>query len=329
MSPYERRALEALLNPKQRPGAGRALVPARARAAGARAGEAATGAWHKVPYSAEVERAMGSALQGLMRATTDAAMRTVSLDRVLQEFQRESPDVRHLSDIRQLDLQVCDSHIPSRRGGYTAGAMVAGAGTSLLVTGTTIATTVSGGTTAAVAIGALATDVAGTLAGLGRIIAIVAAHYGYDVREPEEEVFAAGVLSLAMAGTQGSKATAMTSLSRLTQQMMRRATWTQLRRHQLVAVVERLYVALGLRLTQKKLAQVIPVLGVAINAGLNATLVDQTFRRASDAYRLRFLTEKYELQGMPATTFEAVPGDAGLPLVEDFLPVDNDRLISD
>jgi hypothetical protein len=63
------------------------------------------------------------------------------------------------------------------------------------------------------------------MAAMGRSIGVVATAYGYDVRQPEEELFALGVMSLASAGTLSGRTAAMASLSRLTQQMMRQATW--------------------------------------------------------------------------------------------------------
>jgi EcsC protein family len=69
--------------------------------------------------------------------------------------------------------------------------------------------------------------------------------------------------------------------------------WDQLRRHVLVNVIDRVYAALGSKLTIPKLAQAVPVAGAVINAGVNAGLIRQTFRRAEAVYRLRFLSEKY------------------------------------
>jgi len=123
----------------------------------------------------------------------------------------------------------------------------------------------------------------------------VAAHYGYDVREPEEQVFASGVLAYSSATGSAEKAASLASLSRLTQQMMRRATWKQLQQHQLVNVIQKVFTSLGFNLTKKKLAQAVPIVGVVVNSGLNAWIVQKTFQRAQQAYRLRFLTEKYNL----------------------------------
>lgn len=123
----------------------------------------------------------------------------------------------------------------------------------------------------------------------------LASTYGYDVRQPEEELFALGVLSLASASTLGVKLTAMTALSRLAQQMMRQAAWAELRRHLLVNAIDHTYKALSLTLTKKKLGQTVQVAGAVLNAGLNANLVNQAFRRAEAVYRLRFLSEKYAI----------------------------------
>jgi hypothetical protein len=128
------------------------------------------------------------------------------------------------------------------------------------------------------------------------------------------------VLSLASANTLGGKAAAMASLSRLTQQMMRRATWEQLRRHVLVNVIDRVYAALGGTLTKRKLAQAVPLAGAVINGSVNAGLTHQTFRRAEAVYRLRFLTEKYGID--PAEWRRNAP--AGPDAAEDVVQVDEE-----
>jgi len=163
------------------------------------------------------------------------------------------------------------------------------------VTGATVSSTVTGGTTLAIAVGAVAADVTAVMVGMGRIVALVAAHYGYDVREPEEQVFASGVLTYSTATNAAEKAASLAALSRLTQEMMRRATWAQLSRHQLVNIIQKVVSSLGFSLTKKKLAQAVPIVGVAVNGGLNAWFAHSTFKRAQQAYRLRFLTEKYGL----------------------------------
>jgi hypothetical protein len=113
-----------------------------------------------------------------------------------------------------------------------------------------------------------------------------------------------------MAVGSGAKASALASLARLTQDMMRRATWTQLDQHLLVQVVNRAFASLGLKLTQKKLAQVVPIAGVFISSGLNLQLVRRVHAAAVDAYRLRFLTVKYGLEPSASTDVIPLEGEA-------------------
>jgi hypothetical protein len=104
--------------------------------------------------------------------------------------------------------------------------MAESAAASLAITGFKVGEKVGDGQPAEVILGAVVADVGATLAFLGRAVGEVAVHYGYDPREPEEELFLMGVLNYSMASTATSKTAALASLSRLTQSMMRRATWT-------------------------------------------------------------------------------------------------------
>jgi hypothetical protein len=191
--------------------------------------------------------------------------------------------------------------------------------TRWLHAGATVSSTVSGGTTLGVAAGAIVVDVTAVLVGMGRIVALVAAHYGYDVREPEEQVFASGVLSYSSAGNAAEKAASLAALSRLTQDMMRRATWKQLQQHQMVNVIQRAVTSLGFSLTKKKLAQVVPVAGAVINGGLNARLAQNTFNRSQAAYRLRFLTEKYGLDPVEWAPDVLDAEFTGVPLIDEII----------
>ena len=170
-----------------------------------------------------------------------------------------------------------------------------GTATSLAVTGTVVSSTVGGGVTAGAVVAAVAADTVASLAMMGRSVGSVAVRYGYDVRLPDEELFAMSALSVGMAGTLEAKLAALARLSRLAQQMMRRATWEQLNEDILVRIIGRVYQVLGVRLTHQKLAQTVPLVGIGINAALTANMTSRTYQRAEDVYRLRFLSEKYGL----------------------------------
>ncbi|GAA4826130.1 hypothetical protein GCM10023353_39080 [Tomitella cavernea] len=266
-----------------------------------------------------INSAVTNALDGLHSMTVNFGLHSVSHDTVIKHFTAKGHPVESLDDIRSLDIRACDSVSASGKQKYLV-AGSEGAASSLVVTGLTVSSTVSGGTTAAAAAAAIAADSVTVLTGMGRIIAHVAAHYGYDVNEPDEEVFAAGVLSYSTATGASQKATTLAALSRLTQDMMRRTTMATLSQNQIVRVIETVFKALGVKMTRKKLAQAVPVAGALINGGMNAQLAAHTYSRALTAYRLRFLTEKYGLD--PAEwrpDVDATDEDSGMPLIDEIL----------
>ena len=294
MSGYEQRAYAALTSA---PDDSRSLVPQWAREKAAQIGASVRSGVSKIPGNEAVAEAYARAAAGLMDFTSGNGVKSVSLKGSIKRHQQAGHDVKSGEDFLRLDLRACDEMLPRRKRVHEISAVAEGAASSLVITGATVSSTVSGGATAAVVVGTVAADSVIVLAGIGRIVGEVAISYGYDPSLPEEEVFAAQVIGLGMAVGSGAKTAALASLSRLTQDMMRRATWTQLNQHLLVEIVNRAFASLGLKLTQKKLAQIVPVAGVVISAGVNLQLVQRMHAAAMHAYRLRFLTEKYALDG--------------------------------
>ena len=133
----------------------------------------------------------------------------------------------------------------------------------------------AGGTApgAATAVAAMAADAAAVLVASHRAVAHLAAYYGYDVDEPEERLFALGVLGVGTTGDAVAKYAAYAELHRLAGALARRQSWQHLNANVITQVVATVYARLGLRLTQRKLAQAIPVAGIVIGAGLNACLL--------------------------------------------------------
>src|SRR5215207_4056931 len=90
-----------------------------------------------------------------------------------------------------------------------AGAGVVVTGGEVLATGGSIAGAGAGAAPGAGAIvGAMAFDAASVLGATARLVAHTAAYYGYDVREPEEQMFALSVISWTSAGSEGAKVAA-------------------------------------------------------------------------------------------------------------------------
>jgi hypothetical protein len=305
MSDYEHKAYERLTAPPQD---SRSLMPRWARDTASRVGRSVRTGASKIPgKEAIADAAYAKAAKGLMDFTTGNGIHSVSLEGSIRRHQKKGHEVEQSQDFLRLDLRQCDEMLPNRRRLHAFAAVAEGAASSLLITGVTVSSTVAGGASAGIALGTVAADSVLVMAGLGRVVAEVAVSYGFDPNLPEEELFALQVLGLGMAVGSGAKSTALASLSRLTQDMMRRATWTQLNEHLLVEVINRAFATMGLKLTQKKLAQVVPVAGVLISSGVNLQLLHRVHHAAIQAYRLRFLTEKYGLDA-PASTAVVLSG---------------------
>jgi hypothetical protein len=297
---YDRRAYEQLLADLSK---GPSVASRASGRVGNAVGSVAKRAMKSLPTAAtdRAERVIRGALGGLRAVTLEPALRSVSHDRVVRAFRREGHSVHTAADIRRLPLRTIDEVMPSLRWRYSLGTALEGAGAGLVITGaealTTAGSVASAGAAAAPGAGtvlaAMALDAAAVLAASARVIAHTAAYYGYNTREPEEELFALSVISWSSATTETAKYAAFQQLSRITQQLARSATWAQLSQHAMVNVIEEIYIRLGFRLTQRKLGQVIPVAGIAIGAGLNASLLHSIGSDARQAYRARHLSDRY------------------------------------
>lgn len=234
-----------------------------------------------------------TALNGAAKAVFMPAVSSVSIERRVKELRKQHPEIGDASPFQVLDLRALDKGRPKQLLPLMGalGSSVA----SLAITGAEVSSTVSGGATAGVVVLAIAGDVSASLALLGRAIAEVAVHYGYDPDEPEEEIFLMTVLSYSTASSLQGKAAALSALSRLSQQMMRHAAWRELQRDVLVKVIQSVFKSIGVRLTHKRLAQVVPVVGGAVSAALSYDMLDRALRDATRVYRVRYLAEKYGL----------------------------------
>lgn len=56
-----------------------------------------------------------------------------------------------------------------------------------------------------------------------------------------------------------------------------------------------MFTRLGVRLTQRKVGQAVPVLGVVVGAGISAALLRTIVDDADHVYRERYLRDRYSL----------------------------------
>lgn len=305
MSPYEKRAWEQSLQRLHEP-PGKRMIPQQVRDATGKALKRANDFADDHLPAQTVKDIVEKGMNGAFELTFVPALHSASVEGALKGYQRRHESVTTVEDLKNLDIKEID-RFRRHKTGYVAGSAAQGAAVAVAITGTTVSTTVSGGATAGIMVGAMAADAVAVLALMGRTVGSIAVRYGYDVRLPEEELFAMGVISMGTAAGAQARYTALASLSRLTQQMMRQATWNQLNRHALVRILQQAFKILGLNLTHRKLAQVVPFAGVAISGALNANLTRTLYQRADDIYRVRFLTEKYGLD--TESWLRGVPSD--------------------
>lgn len=252
---------------------------------------------------------LGRPLVALQDLVNRMSASTVSSSRIFRRAGRIDNGIPSLDGLRRADLQVADRLLRAHTMAYGAGMAVEGAATSLAITGAVVSSTVTGGTSLALAAGALSTDVAANLAAASRLVAKVAMSYGYDTQLPTERLYALGVLNYGSTMTASGKAASLGQLSRLVQTMARNPTHAQLDRYVLVKATKAFMKVLGYKATHQRLAQFIPFAGIVLNAGMNAASVVTLSERAQEAYRLRFLTEKYDLDPAAWLSRVEVPDD--------------------
>ena len=233
------------------------------------------------------------ALNGAAKAIFMPAVSSPSIERRINALRKQHPDIGDASPFDALDLKVLDKGRPKQI--LPVIGAVESAVASLAITGVEVSATVSGGATAGVIVLAIAGDISASLALLGRAVAEVAVHYGYDPKEPEEEIFLMGVLSYSTASSLQGKTAALAGLARLSQQMMRHAVWKELQKDVLVKVIQTVFTKIGINLTHRRLAQVVPVVGGVLSAALSYDMLDRALRDATRIYRVRYLADKYGL----------------------------------
>ena len=82
-------------------------------------------------------------------------------------------------------------------------------------------------------------------------------------------------------------------LAHLAQHVVEERTWKELERGAFVQLVKQLCRALGVRLTRRKLAQIVPGVGALVGGTLNATFTARVCDTAYHLYRERVLLTKY------------------------------------
>ena len=336
LSEYEVRAFDEIRAHKDRMvyRQARQLMPGSVRSRSSVAGEAVRDRVAKVPgferAAAGVRSGYLLAVSGMGKALSDGSRLTLSERRLLRAYAKRGHKIEGIADIRGLDLLTVEKRaMPNYMSFlYATAAFAEGAASGFVVTGGEILA--ASGELAGVGVGSapgigtvtatVAADAAAVLALCTRVVSHIAMYYGYDPREPGEAVFTLGVINLGSAVTGAGKYAAYRELSRITQLLARNATWAALNKSALPRVMNSFAAAFGVRLTKRKLGQLIPVIGIGVGAGLNYYIVDQVAQAAYWTYRERFLNDK---QGITTLYVPAETAfDDGIKEVEPDAPID-------
>ena len=211
----------------------------------------------KVPGGEALTRTVSSAALGLVELAASASEASVRRKRILKAYRSAGFDVRTLQDIRSLKLDDILSVKPRLSLAYS------------------------------------------TTAAATRLVAHTAAYYGYDSEDPTERLFSTMVLSQAIDPTGSGhdfvveKQTTMLAFNKVMRDLARRGSLDGLGGNVVVSAMNSLFSAMGVRLASRKLAQIVPVAGVVVSAGLNAALMRTIGETADHLYRERFLAERY------------------------------------
>lgn len=280
-------------------------------------------------------RTAGSVLPGWGGAAGGSARRIVgrisraglSPKTVVAKHQKRGHDVSSLRDLRRLDLEQIDA-VRGRAASwlYPAGAALSGAGAGFVISGSELATAVSGGAAAAPSgtaiTAAFVGDAATVLVLASRIVGRTALLYGYDPESPAEKIFIMSVVNAGSAVSAGAKTAAMTDISKLTQALVRDKTWAVLNESVVAKVAQEFAKRFSFRLTKQGLGKVVPVAGIVLGGTFNWATLEGIVDAADIAYRRRFLLEKYPHLGGDDDTFTTLVD------VDRDIPDDADRAFS-
>lgn len=151
----------------------------------------------------------------------------------------------------------------------------------------------SGGAAGAFGALGLAIDVPATIALALRTVRLTALCYGFGADTEPERVYILDVLQLAGANSRAERARAIARLAK-GRATMEAGDWQKVVRLTgqttgSVAATRRVAATLGINLSTRKMAQIAPVIGAAVGAGVNAAFQNDVTAAARFAYRARWL----------------------------------------
>ena len=312
MSAYEQKAWEALLQHWEKRDNRRGL-PKWANTAVERSGRAVSRSASQVVRA--VPETVKKPVRQASEAVTDAALKpalegAVSLlelvnkwalelnnpETVVKLAQKRDIQINEFSQLRDQDMKSCDrllalNTLQWRTAGAAEGAAM-GALALVPIAGLPVAITAD-----IVVVQVLSTAIASR----------VSYSYGFDAKDPEEQAFIERLVRRSFLA-QAGKAAPLREVSHAAQAVKGRVKWSPKLRadHRLLAALEKVLKHLGpsgAHVSVQSAAKFVPVVGILIGAGVNATVLGNVAEDAKRYCQTRFLSEKYGLPLPEALVF--------------------------
>lgn len=223
----------------------------------------------------KVISAVAKAIEGFIEMGLDVSQLTIADKGILKKLQEKDPSISNFKKVKKADIEILDQVAKSYITENEIVSALEGAGTGL------------GGFTL------ILLDIPVLLSIHLRLISQIGRCYGYDVRKIEERGFILKILQLGYSlDSDLAKKAALVELTKAMKLISKGATWRQLEKIIFIKGIREYANKLGIKITKKKLAQIIPILSSALGAGINYKLTIDVGKAAYMEYRKRFLLEK-------------------------------------
>ncbi|MDA0875563.1 MAG: EcsC family protein [Bacteroidetes bacterium] len=268
LSSYERRALEEIAAWRNPPETFWSRVGSKA----SESWGAVTDLAHKIPG---FDWTLENVVSGVLELTNEITQDSVWTDAVIKDFHGLGYPISGLADIRQLDLEDVDAVLEGLEKKYVGLATVEGAATGL-----------------AGAAG-IVPDLVALVALNLRAAGETATHCGFDTRDPAERIYALQILDVVASSGNTTRDVTLAPAMRSASRFARTYSTEFIEQVGIGNLVEGIVRRLGMNLTEKKLAQMVPVTGALLGGGLNYLYTTKVCRACHSLYRERFLEAKY------------------------------------
>lgn len=216
-------------------------------------------------------RSVTAVVEDVLRMAIGGASATLGRERILSELARHDPALRSLDKIGEASLELLDEVAWAITRENRVAAALEGLGCGL------------GGATLVLI------DLPMLILVNLNAVAAVATSYGFDIDDPRERDFAIGIL----AGGATALRQVVGGSPEPVEEPLAEVAPEHLASNRAALALHTAATRIAARLTRHKLAQLLPILGGAVGAGLNFHFTHTTSRTAVMAYRYRWLMRRF------------------------------------